>query len=142
MSSSYYSLSRCIGSCAIPLNMVNFESLLIPNLCDIQGKKWVKLKCRPLTPLGMPVLPEVKDRVAGESGPRTTPAGDRLYCWYGSRMSGPDSALDPVIPFGVIAIAGMRTRRESSFSMYSDTVGDRLPAEEMMRRARGVETDR
>ena len=59
----------------MPLNIVNLDFSLIPNRLDIQGKKWVKLKCLPLTPLGIPVLPDVKDRVAGESGPSTTPAG-------------------------------------------------------------------
>jgi hypothetical protein len=93
-----------------------------------------------LTPLGIPVEPEVKLRVAGESGPRTTPAGTVEYCWKGSRMSAP--SREPVTPDDERAMAGTSSLRERLVEMYSDTTGDKAPAEDMMRRARGVETDR
>ena len=64
----------------MPDSIVNLELPSSPNLFPIHGKKCVKLKCLPLTPFGIPVDPEVKLRVAGESGPSTTPAGVWAYC--------------------------------------------------------------
>jgi hypothetical protein len=91
--------------------------------------------------LGIPVLPDVNDRVAGESGPRVTPAGVWAYCWNGCSISS-DPEGDPVIPLAVRATAGTRTRSDKLSLMKSETRGARAPALEMMRSARGVATCR
>ena len=90
----------------------------------------------------MPVEPEVKDKVACESGPRTTPAGVCEYCWNGARMSSPSPEREPVTPDSVRAMAGTWKRRERLDEMNSDTLGARTPALEMTSKARGVETER
>jgi hypothetical protein len=87
------------------------------------------------------VLPEVKLNVAGESGPRTTPAGVLEYWRYGSRASGWPGG-EPLTPSGVRDIAGICNRSERFAVMKSDTVGERVPAEAMIKRALGVETDK
>jgi len=51
-------------------------------------------------------------------------------------------AGDPVIPVGVRATAGTRTRRDKLCLMKSETRGASAPALEMMSSARGVATCR
>ena len=50
-----------MGSCAIPLSIVNCDVSSRLKRSLIHGKKCVKLKWRPLTPLGIPVEPLVKE---------------------------------------------------------------------------------
>lgn len=84
----------------------------------------------------------MNERVAGESGPRTTPAGVCESDWKGVRMSSAVSGREPVTPLDERAMAGTWRRRDNFSEMYSDTEGARTPAEEMTRRARGDETSR
>ena len=50
-----------MGSCAIPLSIVNCDVSSRLKRSLIHGKKCVKLKWQPLTPLGIPVEPLVKE---------------------------------------------------------------------------------
>lgn len=94
-----------------------------------------------MTPLGMPVDPDVKLNVAGESGPRMTPTGVDERDWNGSKMSAPEGD-DPLTPASDTEIAGTSSRRERFSLIYSETVGASVPADEMMSSARGLETER
>ena len=72
--------------------MVNRLDSLNPNLSCIHGKKWVKLKCRPRTPLGIPVDPEVNESVPTESGPRGMLSDWEAEDKIGEKMSEPEGA--------------------------------------------------
>ena len=82
----------------------------------------------------------MKLNVAGESGPRTTPAAVCDSSWNGPRMSEASPGRDPVIPLGVIAIAGTCRRSDRLLAINSETDGANNPAEEMTSNALGVET--
>ncbi len=105
----------------------------------IQGKKWVSEKWRPLTPLGMPVDPEVKESVPTLSGPSTTlvlsPPALLLLEHIGSALRRSATSNGAVIE----QLEGRTSVRSSSSSwMHLRTEGCRTPALASTIRARGL----
>ena len=79
----------------MPLSMVKRSFSDMPKRSPIHGKKCVRLKCRPRTPLGMPVEPEVKESVPTESGPIGMPTGSEALSGELSRTSDPLASRPP-----------------------------------------------